>query len=112
MTGVDITAFLPILAKSGAATVVLAALFGLSYVITAWRSGAASQKREEDMQKRLTDVETRLATAEGQITRLTHQVHTMRFQRDQARVRVEFLEQKHGEEPRTTWAADPVEEEG
>ncbi|GGK11889.1 hypothetical protein GCM10008955_01430 [Deinococcus malanensis] len=110
MNGIDAGAFLPIIAKSGAATIVLALLYGLSHVIREWRGGTVSEKNEEDLQKRITDVEARLGTAEGQITRLTHQVFTMRYQRDQARVRVEFLEQKHGEDPRTVWAPDPLEE--
>lgn len=111
MTGVDLSAFLPLIVKSTGAAVVLAALFGLSYVITAWRGGTVSEQRVSDMQKRLTDVEARLSTAEGRIGRLTHQVHDMRFQRDQARVRVEFLELTHGVEPRTIWAPDPPEED-
>lgn len=110
MTGIDINAFVPIIAKSGAATIVLAVLFGLSYVIREWRGGSMSEKKDGETQKRLADVEARLSMAEGRIAKLTHQLFDIRFQRDQARVRVEFLELKHSEEPRTVWAPDPPED--
>ncbi|THF70526.1 hypothetical protein E7T06_07425 [Deinococcus sp. Arct2-2] len=110
MSGIDFSAFLPIIAKSGAATIILAILFGLSYVIREWRGGSMSEKKDEETQKRLADVEARLATAEKRIASQGRQINDFRFQRDQARVRVEFLELKHSEEPRTIWAPDPPED--
>ncbi len=110
MNGIDFSAFVPIIAKSGIASIVLAILFGMSYVIREWRGGTMSEKKDAETQKRLADVEARLETAEKRITSQGRQIHETRFQRDQARVRVEFLELKHNEDPRTVWPVDPPED--
>ncbi|THF69988.1 hypothetical protein E7T06_09540 [Deinococcus sp. Arct2-2] len=106
MTGTDLAAVLPLIAKSGAATVVIALLFGLSHVIREWRGGSVSEQKEHDTQQQLAETEARLNVAEARVVALAQQNHDLRYQRDSARVRLEFLELKHAEQPRSVWAAD------
>lgn len=106
MTGTDLTAVLPLIAKSGAATVVIALLFGLSHVIREWRGGSVSEQKEHDTQQQLAEAESRLELAEERVLKLAQQNHDLRYQRDQARVRLEFLELKYGEQPRSVWPTD------
>ncbi|MDB5044441.1 MAG: hypothetical protein JWQ08_491 [Deinococcus sp.] len=106
MSGFDLTAVLPLLAKSGAATIIIALLVGLSHVIREWRGGSVSEQKEQDIQHQLTETEARLKLSEELALRLAQQNHDLRYQRDQARVRLEFLELKHGEQPRSVWPSD------
>lgn len=69
-----------------------------------------ANKKEEETQKRLAEVEARLSVAEKRITSQGRQIHETVYQRDQARIRVEYLELKHNEDPRTVWAPDPPED--
>lgn len=44
---------------------------------------------------------------ENELERALDLVHSMRYQRDQARVRVEYLELIGNVEPRTVWPPEP-----
>ncbi|MFB9991159.1 hypothetical protein ACFFLM_04060 [Deinococcus oregonensis] len=50
----------------------------------------------------------RMAEIKTALTEVLAANHTRRYQRDQARVRVEYLEQKHNEDPRTVWPTDTL----
>jgi hypothetical protein len=106
MTATDLAAVLPLIAKSGAATVVIALLFGLSHVIREWRGGSVSEQKEQGTQQQLAETEARLNVAEARVLTLAQQNHDLRYQRDSARVRLEFLELKYGEQPRSVWPVD------
>lgn len=105
----DVSSLLPAITKSAGATLALAVLIGLSYVIREWRGGTASERGRADMTKRLEDVEARLKAAEDRIEALTRTAHDLRYQRDQARVYAESLELRYGHEPVKVWPPDEEE---
>lgn len=103
----DITQIAGLIAKGGPAAIVYAVLFGLAMLVREVRSGKVSNQKEADLVDRLTKLEGEMAGLKKRFDRLTEAFYSMRYQRDQARVRVEFLEQLHGVDPRTQWQPDP-----
>lgn len=92
--------------KGGIAGIILAALYGLSLLITAWRGGSASQTKVTDTATRLTALEAELAQMKHELAVLMDQLYGMRSMRDQARAKLYVLELKHAE-PETVWPSDP-----
>ncbi|ULH15984.1 hypothetical protein MF271_04955 [Deinococcus sp. KNUC1210] len=97
---------IPVIAKGGIASIILAALYGLSLLINAWRGGAGAAKRETDLATRLGTVEEELKTVKHDMAVLMDQLYGMRSMRDQARGKLYVLELKHAE-PVTVWPPDP-----
>lgn len=71
-------------------------------------TGTTVQERElrDGLAERVNKLEARIDKLEQQLRTMTDRYHDMRYQRDQARVRVNLLEARHNE-PLTTWPDDP-----
>lgn len=102
----DLGALLEGAGKAGLGGAVLLVLIGLSYVITAWRSGAASQVRQKDLQERMDDLEAELRQLRAELQTLRNYGSSMRYQRDSARLIAEDLARRHSE-VLGTWPPDP-----
>lgn len=114
MDSVDITQIISLMTKGGPAAIILAILIGLSYLVREVRGGKVSTEKEADLLAKITQMQTqidtvqrKLADMENELDAALNTIHTMRYQRDQARVRVEFLEQVHDVQPRTVWPPEP-----
>ncbi|MFC4428018.1 hypothetical protein [Deinococcus navajonensis] len=114
MDSVDVTQLLGIVTKGGPAAIILALFYGLAMLVREVRGGKVGQIRESDLNARLFLLQQQVASLtenmermENELERALDLVHSMRYQRDQARVRVEFLEQLHATEPRTVWPPEP-----
>lgn len=114
MDNVDFTQLLPLITKGGPAAMILATLLGLAHLVREVRGGKVSTLRESDLTAKISALEARVTTLtdgmermELELERALDLVHSMRYQRDQARIRVEFLEQVHAVEPRTMWPPEP-----
>jgi hypothetical protein len=103
---VDVSSLLSIVTKGGPAAIILAVFYGLATLVREVRSGKVSAGREADLSKRVDTLETEMLEIKTALAKALGSLQTMRYQRDQARVRVEFLELKHGEQPRSVWPAD------
>ncbi len=84
----------------------LALLYGLSLLVTAWRGGSVQQKAQADTATRLSAVEDELKTVKHELAVLMDQLYGMRSMRDQARGKLYVLELKHAE-ALTVWPPDP-----
>lgn len=114
MDSVDVTQLLALVAKGGPAGVLLALLLGLAALVREVRGGKVGAQREGDLNAKITTLQQQVATLTNSMERMENEleraldlVHSMRYQRDQARIRVEYLEQLHGAEPRTAWPPEP-----
>ena len=103
----DITQLIGLITKGGPAAIILAVLYGLAMLVREVRAGKVSSDREAGLNARVTALETEMTKVKAALEEAVDALHGMRFQRDQARVRVEYLEQVHGVDPRTTWPPDP-----
>jgi hypothetical protein len=93
-------------AKGGVGAVVLSVLYGLSLIINAWRGGNVAQQARTDLAGQVAAMRAELSVVKADLADLTNQLYGMRYQRDQARLRVNALEEKHGQ-ALTTWPSDP-----
>ena len=110
----DITQWLGIITKGGPAAIILAVFYGLAMLVREVRGGKVGDAQRADLTGKIAALERQVATLtdgmermELELERALDLVHSMRYQRDQARIRVEFLEQLHGIEPRTVWPPEP-----
>ncbi|MVN86804.1 hypothetical protein GO986_08515 [Deinococcus sp. HMF7620] len=110
MEGFDLAPVLNLVTKSGPAGIVLALFFGLAALVREVRGGKVSAGKEADLQAQVAQLRTELQDLRTAMTKLETELdtsldlnHSMRYQRDQARVRVEYLEQTCNIEPRTVW---------
>lgn len=115
MDAVDLPSLLTAISKGGLPAVILAVLFGLSQLVREVRGGKVGALREADLNAKIAMLEAQVRTLqsgmermEAELERALDLVHSMRYQRDQARIRVELLEQLHGVDPRTVWPPEPV----
>ena len=114
MDAVDLPSLLTAISKGGLPAVILAVLFGLSQLVREVRGGKVGALREADLNAKIAMLEAQVRTLqsgmermEAELERALDLVHSMRYQRDQARIRVELLEQLHGVDPRTVWPPEP-----
>lgn len=114
MDAVDLPSLLTAIGKGGPPAVILAVLFGLSQLVREVRGGKVGALREADLNAKIAMLEAQVRTLqsgmermEAELERALDLVHSMRYQRDQARIRVELLEQLHGVDPRTVWPPEP-----
>lgn len=115
MDAINVTDILSAATKGGPAAIILAVFYGSAMLVREVRGGKVGQQREGDLTAKVVTLQQQVAVLtenmermENELERALDLVHSMRYQRDQARVRVEFLEQLHGIEPRTVWPADPT----
>ncbi|MDO4244551.1 MAG: hypothetical protein Q4C89_00820 [Deinococcus sp.] len=114
MDNLDITPLLSLLTKGGPAAVILAVFYGLAMLVREVRGGKVGQQRENDLAAKIALLESQVKTLtvsmeqmEAELEKALDLVHSMRYQRDQARIRVEYLEQLHDCQPRTVWPPEP-----
>lgn len=115
MDSVDLTPFIGLLTKGGPAGIVLAVFFGLAALVREVRGGKVSAGREADLNAKIAQMQAELQELRVTMTKIETELdlsldlnHSLRYQRDQARVRVEYLEQVHSVEPRTVWPPEPT----
>ncbi|MFB9991210.1 hypothetical protein ACFFLM_04335 [Deinococcus oregonensis] len=106
MDNVDLTPIIGIVTKGGPAAIIIALFYGLAMLVREVRAGKVSAAKEADLTKRLETLEGEMAVIKTGFASMQAANHALRYQRDQARVRVEYLEQKHNENPRTVWTPD------
>ena len=114
MDAVDLPSLLTAIGKGGPPAIILAVLLGLSQLVREVRGGKVGALREADLNAKIAMLEAQVRTLqsgmermEAELDRALDLVHSMRYQRDQARIRVELLEQLHGVDPRTVWPPEP-----
>lgn len=114
MPEVDFSQFFGLMTKGGLPAGILAVFYGLAMLVREVRGGKVGQQRESDLAAKIALLEAQVRTLtasmeqmENELERALDLVHSMRYQRDQARIRVELLEQLHGVEPRTVWPPEP-----
>jgi len=114
MDAINLADILGAVTKGGPAGILLALFFGLAMLVREVRGGKVGQQRETDLTAKVVQLQAQVQTLtesmermEGELERALDHVHSMRYQRDQARVRVEFLEQLHDVQPRTVWPPEP-----
>ncbi|MBB6016819.1 hypothetical protein [Deinococcus radiopugnans] len=94
--------------KGGPAAIVLSILYGLAMLVREIRGGKVSAGQNADLVARVGALETEMQKIKDLLEEAQGEAHRLRYQRDQARVRVEYLEQLHNVQPRTKW---PEEED-
>lgn len=114
MDAIDLPSLLTAISKGGLPAVILAVLFGLSQLVREVRGGKVGALREADLNAKIATLEAQVRTLQNGMERMEAELersldlnHSLRYQRDQARIRVELLEQLHGVEPRTVWPPEP-----
>lgn len=114
MDSLDITPLLSLLTKGGPAAVILAVFYGLAMLVREVRGGKVGDAQRADLAAKIALLETQVKTLtssmeqmEAELEKALDLVHSMRYQRDQARIRVEYLEQLHDCQPRTVWPPEP-----
>lgn len=114
MDNLDITPWLGLVTKGGPAAIILAVFYGLAMLVREVRGGKVGQQRENDLAAKIALLESQVKTLtasmeqmEAELEKALDLVHSMRYQRDQARIRVEYLEQLHDCQPRTVWPPEP-----
>ncbi|GAA5514759.1 hypothetical protein Dcar01_03520 [Deinococcus carri] len=114
MDNVDVTQLIGLVTKGGPAAIIIAVFYGLAMLVREVRGGKVGDAQKADLTAQVAQMRTQLDALQAKFDTLAaeleetlHTVHTMRYQRDQARIRVEFLEQLHDCQPRTVWPPDP-----
>ena len=114
MDAVDLPSLLTAIGKGGPPAIILAVLLGLSQLVREVRGGKVGALREADLNAKIAMLEAQVRTLQSGMERMETELeraldlnHSLRYQRDQARIRVELLEQLHGVEPRTVWPPEP-----
>ena len=114
MGDVDVSQLIGLVTKGGPAAIIIAVFYGAAMLVREVRGGKIGAQRETDLAAKIALLETQVKTLttsmeqmENELERALDLVHSMRYQRDQARIRVEFLEQLHGTDPRTVWPPEP-----
>lgn len=114
MPDVDVSQLIGLVTKGGPAAIIIAVFYGLAMLVREVRGGKVGQQRETDLAAKIALLETQVKTLsasmeqmENELERALDLVHSMRYQRDQARVRVEYLELIGNVEPRTVWPPEP-----
>ncbi len=114
MGDVDVSQLIGLVTKGGPAAIIIAVFYGLAMLVREVRGGKVGQQRETDLAAKIALLETQVKTLttsmeqmENELERALDLVHSMRYQRDQARVRVEYLELIGNVEPRTVWPPEP-----
>lgn len=104
----DLTPVISQIMKGGPAAIVLSILYGLAMLVREIRGGKVSAGQNADLVARVGALETEMQKIKDLLEEAQGEAHRLRYQRDQARVRVEYLEQLHNVQPRTKW---PEEED-
>lgn len=114
MSDVDVSQLIGLVTKGGPAAIIIAVFYGAAMLVREVRGGKIGAQRETDLAAKIALLETQVKTLtasmeqmENELERALDLVHSMRYQRDQARIRVEFLEQLHDCQPRTVWPPEP-----
>lgn len=114
MADVDLSSLIGIVAKGGPAAIILAVTYGLAMLVREVRGGKVGEAEKAGLTAKVAALEAQVATLnegmlrlENELERALDLVHSMRYQRDQARIRVELLEQLHSVSPRTVWPPEP-----
>lgn len=108
MDSVDLTPVIGLITKGGPAAIVLSVLYGLAMLVREIRGGKVSAVQNADLVTRVGALEAEMQKIKDLLEEAQGENHRLRYQRDQARIRVEFLEQLHDIQPRTKW---PEEED-
>ena len=114
MGDVDVSQLIGLVTKGGPAAIIIAVFYGAAMLVREVRGGKIGAQRETDLAAKIALLEAQVRTLTTSMTQMENEleraldlVHSMRYQRDQARIRVEFLEQLHSVDPRTTWPPEP-----
>ena len=114
MDAVNVSEVLAAVTKGGPAAIILACFYGLSMLVREVRGGKVGQAERANLAAEIATLKAQVATLTDGMERMEHELersldlgHGMRYQRDQARVRVEYLEQLHDIQPRTVWPPEP-----
>ncbi|WP_139806806.1 hypothetical protein [Deinococcus hopiensis] len=114
MDSVDLGQLVSIVTKGGPAAMILAFFYGLAMLVREVRSGKVGDAEKANLAGEVAKLKAQVETLtegmermESELERALDLVHSMRYQRDQARIRVEFLEQAHNVDPRTVWPPEP-----
>lgn len=115
MDNVDLTQLWSIVVKGGPAAIILAVFYGAAMLVREVRGGKLGDAQKADLSTKITQMQEQISVLQGKFDALEQELehalsanHAMRYQRDQARVRVEYLEQLHDVQPRTIWPPDPA----
>lgn len=114
MDSVDLSQIVGLVTKGGPAAIIIAVGYVLIGLVREVRGGKVGETEKANLASEVASLKAQVATLnegmlrmEQELERALDLVHSMRYQRDQARIRVEFLEQIHNVEPRTQWPLEP-----
>lgn len=114
MDAINLTEVLSAVTKGGPAGIILALFFGAAMLIREVRGGKVSQTEKANLAAEIATLKAQVATLTDGLERMELELeraldlgHGMRYQRDQARIRCEYLEQLHDIQPRTVWPPEP-----
>ena len=114
MDAVSFSEVLAAVAKGGPPAFIIAIFYGAAVLVREVRGGKAGEQEKAHLAGKISQLEAQVAALTSGMARMEHElevaldlIHSMRYQRDRARVRVEYLEQLHGTEPRTEWPPEP-----
>lgn len=114
MDAINLTEVFAAVTKGGPAGILLALFFGLAMLVREVRGGKVGQTEKANLAAEVAALKSQVATLvsgmermEEELERALDLVHSMRYQRDQARIKVEYLEQLHDTQPRTVWPPEP-----
>ena len=112
---VDLASILSLVTKGGPAAIIIAVCYGLAMLVREVRGGKVGDAQKADLTAQVATLRQQVATLSDSMLRMENEleraldlIHSMRYQRDQARIRVEYLEQVHGTAPRTVWPPEPA----